>query len=102
MKIVCLCGSTRFYDEYVHANAEETLNGNIVLSCGFFGNSIHSDIAIGDSTKQRLDDLHKEKIKMCDEILVICPGDYIGESTSREIEFAKSLGKAIRYFTGGE
>lgn len=101
MKIVCLCGSTRFYDEFVFNNARETLDGNIVLSCGVFGHSIHSDMKISDPEKQKLDRLHKEKIRMADEILVICPDNYIGESTRAEIELAQELGKVVRYTDNG-
>ena len=44
-----------------------------------------------------LDDMHKRKIDMADEIFVINKGGYIGESTRSEIEYAKSIGKPVRY-----
>ncbi len=43
--------------------------------------------------------MHKEKIKLSDAILVVNVNDYIGESTKREIEYAKSLNKEILYYT---
>jgi hypothetical protein len=49
-----------------------------------------------------LDDLHLKKISMSDEIFVINPGGYIGNSTSKEIIFAKSLGLKIHYLDGGK
>lgn len=48
-------------------------------------------------TKEMLDDMHKRKIDMADEIYVINVGGYIGESTRSEIEYAAKTGKAIRY-----
>lgn len=42
-----------------------------------------------------LDEIHREKIRMSDAIFVVNVGGYIGKSTSREIDFAKSLDKEI-------
>src|SRR5262249_10186773 len=47
--------------------------------------------------KQRLDELHKRKIDLADEVLVLNVGNYIGESTRSEIEYAQAHGKPIRY-----
>jgi len=97
-KIVCLCGSTRFKKEYEKVTLEETLAGNIVLSVGCF---VHSDnISITEEQKQELDKLHLDKIKMADEIIVIAPNGYTGESTNREIDFASQLLKPVRYVVG--
>jgi len=98
--IVTLCGSTRFKDEFENARYEETMAGNIVLTVGFFH---HVDTVPGvrpqltPGEKVRLDVLHKRKIDISDEILVINPGDYIGESTAGEILHARSLCLPIRY-----
>lgn len=51
-------------------------------------------------TKEMLDDMHKRKIDMADEIFVINVGEYIGSSTRSEIEYAKATGKEIRYLEG--
>lgn len=90
-RVVCLCGSTRFVAEYEIANAEETLAGRIVLSSGVFAPDL------SDETKAMLDELHKRKIDIADEILVINPGGYIGTSTRGEIEYATAHGKPVRY-----
>jgi len=100
-KIVCLCGSTRFYDAFQKANYDETMAGNIVLSVGFYPHS--SQIAHGqslgcdDDQKKKLDELHKRKIDLADDVLVLNVDGYIGESTRSEIEYAKTHGKPIRY-----
>ena len=44
-----------------------------------------------------LDDMHKRKIDMADEIFVINKGGYIGESTKSEIEYAIKTGKKVSY-----
>jgi len=94
--IVCLCGSTRFYDEFRKANLRETLKGKIVLSIGC---DFKSDDGLGlsESDKIRLDELHKRKIDLADEILILNKGGYIGESTKSELEYAKSHNKKISY-----
>jgi len=99
--IVCLCGSTRFYDEFQKANYEQTMAGNIVLSVGFFPHSAEKahgeNIGCTPEQKQNLDQLHLRKIDLADRVFVINVGGYIGESTRREIEYAKSNGKPIEY-----
>jgi hypothetical protein len=47
----------------------------------------------------RLKAVHREKIRMADEILVVDVDGYVGDSTRQEIEFALSLGKAVRYWS---
>lgn len=99
--IVCLCGSTRFYKEFQVANYEETMKGNIVLSVGFYPhavNEMHGEgVGITPEQKEALDELHKRKIDLCDEVLVLNVGGYIGDSTRSEIEYAKKRKVAIRY-----
>ncbi len=68
-KIVVLCGSTRFQDEYIEANRSETLNGNIVLSVGMFGHQ--EGIDMDGPVKKMLDELHLRKIDLADEVLVL-------------------------------
>ena len=93
--VVCLCGSTKFKEQYEEANRNETLSGNIVLSVGLFGHIEGLDM--DSATKQMLDELHMRKIDLADEIFVINPNGYIGASTSREIAYAQNLGKPVRY-----
>ena len=47
--------------------------------------------------KEMLDDMHKRKIDMADEIFVINVGGYIGESTRSEIAYAEKTGKKVNY-----
>lgn len=99
--IVCLCGSTRFYQSFQRANYEETMAGRIVLSVGFFVHNPEQahgeEIGCTHQQKVALDALHKKKIDLADEVLVLNVGGYIGESTRSEIEHAIKTGKPIRY-----
>ena len=100
-RVVCLCGSTRFYEAFQKANYNETMTGRIVLSVGFYPHSaeqVHGEaIVITAEQKVALDELHKRKIDLADEILVLNVGGYVGSSTASEIEYAKAHGKPIRY-----
>ncbi len=73
-----------------------TLQGNIVISVGLFGHSGDNEVW-KEGIKEMLDDMHKRKIDMANEIFVVNKGGYIGSSTKSEIEYAKSIGKNIRY-----
>ena len=102
-KVITLCGSTRFKNEFIEAQKRLTLEGNIVISVGLFGHSGDNEVWENMSedtvtkTKEMLDDMHKRKIDMADEIFVINVDGYIGSSTKSEIEYAKATGKAVRY-----
>ena len=102
-KVITLCGSTRFKDEFMETQKRLTLEGNIVISVGLFGHSGDNEVwenmdeGTLTATKEMLDDMHKRKIDMADEIYVINVGGYIGESTRPEIEYAKKHGKIVRY-----
>ncbi len=104
-KVVTLCGSTRFRDEFFEVQKKLTLDQCIVISVGLFGHSGDSEVWEGmdegtrTRTKEMLDDMHKRKIDMADEIFVINPGGYIGESTRSEIEYAQAKGMPVRYYS---
>ena len=102
-KVITLCGSTRFKDEFMEAQKRLTLEGNIVISVGLFSCSGDDEVwenmdeGTFTKTKEMLDDMHKRKIDMADEIFVINVGGYIGDSTRSEIIYAKERGKKVNY-----
>jgi len=102
-KVITLCGSTKFKEEFMKAQKELTLKGYIVISVGLYGHSGDSEVwenmdeGTLTKTKEMLDDMHKRKIDMADEIFVINVGGYIGESTNSEIKYAKENGKIVNY-----
>jgi hypothetical protein len=100
--IVCLCGSTRFWRTFQQASLDETMAGRIVLSIGaasgtddeHFGNLPRDEY---NRIKTMLDELHLRKIDLADEVLILNCGGYIGESTARELAYARKLGKVVRF-----
>ena len=88
---ICLCGSTRFKDVFDEANYVLTLNGCIVLTVAFApGVTEHGEhIGITPAQKEALDVLHLQKIDRADVVVVLNVGGYVGESTRREIAYAR-------------
>ena len=95
-KVITLCGSTKFKDEFLQVQKDLTLKGNIVISVGLFGHSGDNEVWT-EGTKEMLDDMHKRKIDMSDEIFVINVNGYIGESTKSEIEYGLKKNKKVNY-----
>ena len=94
-KVICLCGSSRFKDDFIKVSKELTLEGKIVLSLNIF--SQNENIDIDTKTKKMLDQMHRQKIDMSDEVFVINKNGYIGTSTKNEIEYAVNSGKKVSY-----
>lgn len=101
-RVVTLCGSTRFWRQFQRSGLSETMAGRIVLSIGaatgtddeHFGN-----LPAGEyhRVKGMLDTLHLRKIDMADEVLILNCQDYVGESTMRELQYARHQGKRVRW-----
>ena len=82
--IITLCGSTKFKDAFLFGHADGEYAG-----------------VLTDEVKGMLDDMHKAKIDLAEEIFVINKNGYIGSSTRSEIEYAQKAGKKISYLEGG-
>jgi hypothetical protein len=95
-KIITLCGSTKFKEQFIEEQKRLTLEGNIVISVGLFGHSGDNEVW-NEKIKPMLDDMHKRKIDLADEIFVINVGGYIGSSTRSEIEHAITTNKPVYY-----
>ena len=95
-KVITLCGSTKFKEEFLREQKRLTLEGNIVVSVGLFGHSGDNEVW-SEGTKEMLDDMHKRKIDMADEIFVINKDGYVGSSTKSEIEYAIKTNKKVVY-----
>ena len=96
-QIVCICGSVRFKDTMMHEACRKTLAGHIVLMPNCLNHDFYHKNPLGIAAKEDLDKLHLAKIDLCDYVLVVNEDGYIGESTAREIAYAKKLGKGIQY-----
>ena len=97
-KIICLCGSTRFMQQFFEAGWEFTLRGYIVLSVGVCKHAEHHGAeAPGQEVADRLDELHLRKIDLADGVFILNVGGYIGEPTRKEIQYAEKHNKPIEY-----
>jgi hypothetical protein len=97
LNVITLCGSTKFKEEFLNINKWLTLQGNVVISVGLFGQVDHEPIL--PEEKELLDKIHKAKIDLANEIFVVVVNGYIGNSTNSEIEYAKWKKKNIRYLS---
>ena len=95
-KVVTLCGSTKFKDDFIKVQKDLTLKGNIVITVGLFGHSGDKE-ALNEQINEMLINMHRQRIDMADEIFVINKNGYIGENTLSEIEYARTKGKVIKY-----
>lgn len=96
MKIITVCGSSRFKEEITEISIQMELLGNVLLVPIFPINERSEQFTEKDL--RILGEMHKEKIKLSNAILVVNVGGYIGENTREEIQFAKSLNKEIIYY----
>lgn len=99
--IVCLCGSTKFYEEFMDENYKLTMDGCIVLSVGFFmhakNNQHGGQVGATQKQKAELDVLHLRKIDLADAVHVVNVGGYVGASTKRELWYAVRQGKTLSW-----
>lgn len=96
-QVVTLCGSTKFKQAFIEANFRETMLGRIVLSVGLYG---HADREVYNPTpeeKRALDELHFRKIDLSDMVLFLNVDDYLGVSSLNELDYARRLGKRVRW-----
>lgn len=99
-EVVCLCGGTRFYDEFQRANYRLTMAGKIVLTVGFYPHNaqVHGEgVGATSDEKVALDELHKRKIDLAHRVFVLNVDGYIGDSTRGEIAYAERHGVPVEY-----
>ena len=93
--VVTLCGSTRFKEDFERVQKELTLSGYIVIPLAIY--SQYDETELTDEQKQMLIEMQYRKIDISDEIYVINKYGYIGSDTMKEIEYAESRHRRIRY-----
>ena len=96
MKIITICGSLKFKHEMMIIAEKMALEGKCILT------PIYPVLENYERTNEQLMKLkeeHFKKIELSDAILVVDVNNYIGNSTSLEIDYAKKLGKEIIYYT---
>jgi hypothetical protein len=83
----------RFREEFARLDAELTLAGHVVLS----PTAVDPSTELDADERARLGRMHLQRIAMSDEVLVVNVGGYVGESTRREIEHARSRGIPVSF-----
>ena len=83
----------RFRAAFERLDAELTLAGHVVLTPA----PLAPGTELSVDEQERLGRVHLQKVEMADEVLVVNVGGYVGESTHREIEHARSRGIAVSF-----
>lgn len=96
MKIITLCGSLKFQKELMEIAEKVALEGNCILTPVY---PVLDNIERTEEQLVELKEAHFKRIELSDAILVVNVNNYIGKSTTLEIEYAKKLGKEIIYYT---
>ena len=96
MKILTICGSLKFQKEMMEMAEKMALDGNCVLTPTY---PVSNNLNITDNQLKYLKEEHFKRIELSDIILVMNVNNYIGDSTSLEIGYAKELGKKVIYYT---
>jgi hypothetical protein len=98
-RLVCLCGSTRFTREMMLKSWEFAKQGVIAIGWNVLPGDYCAEGhgAEAEGVKEQIDELHKRKIDLCDEVLVLNINGYIGESTRSELNYARATGKPVNY-----
>lgn len=94
-EVVCLCGSVRFAAELRAATRELSLAGVVVLAPSVLPGDDDAPLSAEQVTTLR--ELHLRKIELADRVLVVNPGGYVGETTSREISHARASGIPVTF-----
>lgn len=105
-KVIVLCGSSRFVDimavtAWQLERDEHVIVMGLHLLPQWYAKDIPDHLAEHEDCAEQMDELHLRKIDISDEIFVVNWRGYIGESTAKEIAYAKELGKPIRYLESG-
>lgn len=95
-KIITLCGSTRFKNEFEMVAKELTLRGHIILNLGCFEKTDGGNY--NNNQKRMFEKMHKARIDLSTAVMVINKDNYIGESTQKEIDYAKATNKEVYYW----
>ena len=95
-KIVTLIGSGRFRDEFKRIEAELVRKGYLVFQPSIFNYTEFYEL--DDETDAILDLVHRQKMEMSEEVIVVNMGGYVGEDTQAEIDWARERGLKVFYW----
>lgn len=106
-KVVVLCGSSRFVGimavcAWLIERDEKAITMGLHLLPGWYPDIAPDHIAEKEGVADAMDTLHLRKIDLADEIFIVNYDDYIGDSTKREMYYAKEKHKNIRWYASDE
>ena len=110
-KVIILCGSSRYCDimavcAWLLERDEKAIAMGLHLLPQWYksptGELPDNHLAEHEGVADAMDELHKRKIDLADEIFVVNYKDYIGNSTRSEIEYANKKCVPVRWFTHDE
>ena len=90
MRVITICGSLKFQDEIMKVAEKMALDGNCILTSTY---PVLENIQITEEQLTELNESHFKRIELSDAILVVNINNYIGNSTTLEIEYAKKIEK---------
>ena len=96
MKVITICGSLKNQNIMMEEAQKLTMEGNCVLTPTY---PTIKDYKISQEEMNNLKESHLKRIELSDAIYVLNVDNYIGESTSIEIDYATILNKEIIYYT---
>ena len=96
MKVITVCGSLKFQNEIMEVAEKLNKTGVCVLTPVYPHNK---ELKLSDIDIDNMKKVHFKRIELSDSIFVVNVNGYVGESTKKEIEFAKEKGKEIIYYT---
>ena len=95
-KVIVMCGSTKFKEDFMIWARKLTLGGYIVHMPTIFSKAEEGTDLTPTQTAM-LNDMHVQEINRCDAIFVVNKGLYIDEDTKAEIEHAYENNKPVFY-----
>ena len=97
--IITLCGSSRQKEDWEFYRRKLALEGNVVLAIDVYIGLETAYYNDDTTTKRLLMSLHRQKIRMAQEICFIRkPNGQLGKHTTSELIYAKKLKKQITFF----
>ncbi len=91
MRVITLCGSTKFKRQFEQVNAYLTLKGNIVLSLAFFEQS--EGIELTTEQAELLGDLHLKKLICPMKSLSLMSKVILGAAQKKKLSMLKEPGR---------
>jgi len=94
-KVVCICGSMKFYDNMIVEQVRLAKEGIVALLPIVDPKDCEGNLT--DEEKEFYAQIHLQKIEMADEVYIVNVGGYVGKRTALEISYAARMGKIITF-----